>query len=544
MIIDNSKISLVNNFICEFKDLANPSASLNLKLTSPLLFSFDLNSELEIENLNFDFKSISNKFDLITGDIPFGMERIQLSDTVLVSVNRNWQIIYNALGLLNDNGNGIFMVEPTLWHSSNGKRVLDALENKGIYLNAIFKTPERLLLPMSAFQPIAVIFSRIKKDVLFIGEISDNNAQLLKNYFSNFSSDKLVSGIVLPKSKFESFNKFEIEMEIKSLKTQYKDYDTFQLKDVVKSINVTTENFVEVENALYIPKTFIDKDENTHLSIDLSSVTRKHINLFQIELNKDLITNEFLMLFYRSEIGRLVLKSLSNRSDFVAIRKQDLENSYIVIPKIAEQILLVKTDKKLDELQETIFSLKNELSLNPKNAHVILDKFESIQAPLRQLSEEDLILSLIRKGENKTIEFKESFFKNLRTGQKDQEIQKASLKNIVGFLNSDGGNLLVGVADDGTLSGIEDDFFVSLDKYKLNFKNALHSKIGAEYYPLIDFDIFSINGKLILKVECKPSSEPCFYDENEFYVRTNPATDKLEGKKQHEYIRERFIVKH
>lgn len=163
---------------------------------------------------------------------------------------------------------------------------------------------------------------------------------------------------------------------------------------------------------------------------------------------------------------------------------------------------------------------------------------------MRQLSEEDMILSLIRKGENKTIEFKETFFKNTRTGQKDQEIQKASLKNIVGFLNSDGGNLLVGIADDGSIKGIEDDFFVSLDKYKLNFKNALHSKVGAEYYPLIDFELITIQGKLILKVECKPSHEPCFYDENEFYVRTNPATDRLEGRKQHEYIRERFSVKH
>lgn len=544
MIIENSKIELVNNFFRCFIDLSNPNDSLNLKLTTPLLFNFQFHSELEIDNLNFDFNTIANKYDLIIGDIPFGMERVQLSDTELFSVNRNWKIINDSLGLLSSNGNALFLVEPTIWFSALGKRFLSVLENDGIYINAIFKTPDRLLLPFSAFQPVAVVFSRAKQGDLFIGEISDNNEQLLKNYFSSASSDKLVSGIILPKVEFESFNKFEIEMEIKSLKTQYKDYDTYQLKDVVKSINVTVENHVEVDNALYIPKTFIDREESTHLSTELSSITRKHLNLFQVVLNKDIVINDFLKLFYQSEIGRLILKSLSNRSDFVSIRKQDLENSYVVIPKIAEQILLIKTDSKLAELQETILTLKNELSLNPKNAHVILDKFESIQAPLRQLSEEDLILSLIRKGENKTIEFKETFFKNVRTGQKDQEIQKASLKNIVGFLNSDGGNLLVGVADDGSLNGIEDDFFVSLDKYKLNFKNALHSKIGAEYYPLIDFEIFNINGKLILKVECKPSSEPCFYDESEFYVRTNPATDKLEGKKQHEYIRERFNVKH
>lgn len=178
--------------------------------------------------------------------------------------------------------------------------------------------------------------------------------------------------------------------------------------------------------------------------------------------------------------------------------------------------------------------------LTRSNAPVILDKFESMQAPLKQLSEEDQIFSLIRKGENKYIEFKETFSKNIRTQQKDKEIEKSSLKNIVGFLNAAGGTLLIGVSDDGQVTGVEDDFFNSTDKYKLNFKNALNTKIGSEFYSLIDYDLYSVAGKLVLKVYCKPSPDPCFYDQTEFYVRTNPATDKLEGKKQVDYIKTRF----
>lgn len=68
----------------------------------------------------------------------------------------------------------------------------------------------------------------------------------------------------------------------------------------------------------------------------------------------------------------------------------------------------------------------------------------------------------------------------------------------------------------------------------------MNTKIGSEFYSLIDYDLFSMSGKLVLKVDCKPSSDPCFYDETEFYVRTTPATDKLEGKKQLDYIRTRF----
>jgi hypothetical protein len=90
------------------------------------------------------------------------------------------------------------------------------------------------------------------------------------------------------------------------------------------------------------------------------------------------------------------------------------------------------------------------------------------------------------------------------------------------------------------VKGVEEDFYQSTDKYKLNFKNALNTKIGSEFYPLIDFELISVGGKQILKVDCKPSSEPCFFDQTEFFVRTNPATDKLEGKKQADYIKNHF----
>jgi len=124
----------------------------------------------------------------------------------------------------------------------------------------------------------------------------------------------------------------------------------------------------------------------------------KHQNYFQVVLDESKVKAEFLALFYRSELGKLILKSLTSGSFIPNINKLDIQSSFVVVPKLTEQILLILTNQKLSELQETINQLKTELSLNPKNAGVILDKFESIQRPLKQLSEEDLIFSLIRKG--------------------------------------------------------------------------------------------------------------------------------------------------
>ena len=50
----------------------------------------------------------------------------------------------------------------------------------------------------------------------------------------------------------------------------------------------------------------------------------------------------------------------------------------------------------------------------------------------------------------------------------------------------------------------------------------------------------SVDVKHVLFVECKSSQAPCYLDRMEFYVRTNPATDKLEGPKLVEYVKNHF----
>jgi len=60
-------------------------------------------------------------------------------------------------------------------------------------------------------------------------------------------------------------------------------------------------------------------------------------------------------------------------------------------------------------------------------------------------------------GETTTVEFKCCLRKNLHSGQADPRIEHSALKAIAGFLNASGGNLIVGVADDGMPVGIQED---------------------------------------------------------------------------------------
>ena len=56
-------------------------------------------------------------------------------------------------------------------------------------------------------------------------------------------------------------------------------------------------------------------------------------------------------------------------------------------------------------------------------------------------------------GESRVVKFKSTGRKNLRTGDKDAAMELAVLKSLAGFMNTDGGTLLVGVADDGSPPG-------------------------------------------------------------------------------------------
>ena len=118
------------------------------------------------------------------------------------------------------------------------------------------------------------------------------------------------------------------------------------------------------------------------------------------------------------------------------------------------------------------------------------------------------------------------------------------LKTIVAFLNTDGGILLVGVNDSGVATGIDIEINKfhrsSTDKFLLHFKNRIKTRIGEPFYPYFEYKPVKIDDSQILIVKCKASQSPCFLDSAEFYVRTNPATDKLEGPKLVEYVKHHF----
>jgi len=157
-------------------------------------------------------------------------------------------------------------------------------------------------------------------------------------------------------------------------------------------------------------------------------------------------------------------------------------------------------------------------------------------------STEEGILALISKGENRYIEFKSTLRMNLHSKKPGKEIELAWLKGVAAFLNTDGGILLLGVTDDGEVTGLEQDVFENNDKCRLHFKNLVATHIGAEMSKYIRFRLVPVAGKTVGWVHCSRSSEPVFLkngNKEAFYIRNGPSSDELPVSKALKYIKNR-----
>ncbi len=156
---------------------------------------------------------------------------------------------------------------------------------------------------------------------------------------------------------------------------------------------------------------------------------------------------------------------------------------------------------------------------------------------------------LIKAGESKTLEFKSSLRWNLQEDrQDDRGVTHAVLKTIAAFLNTEGGDLLIGVADDGAIVGIDRDRLESDDEFMRHLAQVVRNGLGDRAGTCIDPKCQVVQGRTVCVVSCQRSPEPVRLKwkgreaspEGDFFVRSGPGTMKLPPESAREYIRTRF----
>jgi hypothetical protein len=151
---------------------------------------------------------------------------------------------------------------------------------------------------------------------------------------------------------------------------------------------------------------------------------------------------------------------------------------------------------------------------------------------------------LIAAGENSWTEFKVAAAWNPHTMKKDENLRWNVVREVAAFRNSrEGGNVFVGVADDGTVVGLAQDYAAAdpnkptRDGYELFLRNVLSSQqgVGAAHTAACQITFHTVDGNDVCRIHVPPASGPA-YAGGDFYVRSGNQARKLSAQEAHSYV--------
>ena len=203
-----------------------------------------------------------------------------------------------------------------------------------------------------------------------------------------------------------------------------------------------------------------------------------------------------------------------------------------------------KVNQLLQEVVDSNFDLYKRFTDEPAFGDVLQGHLFDLYVRGHRSAEE-----LVKQGESRTLEFKSSLRWNLKEDRKDDKrITHAVLKTIAAFLNTDGGDLLIGVADDGSAVGIEHDKLETDDKFMRHLAQVVRNGLGVRASTCVDPKMQTVEGKRVCLVSCRRSPEPVRLkwkgvesaEDGDFFVRSGPGSVALSADDVARYVQTRF----
>jgi len=157
---------------------------------------------------------------------------------------------------------------------------------------------------------------------------------------------------------------------------------------------------------------------------------------------------------------------------------------------------------------------------------------------------------LIDKGESGRTEFKSTLRWDIKKRMVNSDLEKQLIQQMAAFMNLDGGNVLIGVADDKTIFGLEADygsFSAEKDRNRNGFERHLRQILrnalcGRSQMYSINF--YPFEAKDVCQITVRRSPEPVFVkgEDKRLWVRDGNSKRALSGNELEEYCREHWPV--
>ena len=203
-----------------------------------------------------------------------------------------------------------------------------------------------------------------------------------------------------------------------------------------------------------------------------------------------------------------------------------------------------KVEDKIQEIVETNFDLYKRITDDPDFGRALKNYlFDDYIRRHRRVEE------LLKLPASKTLDFKPTLRWNLAEDRRDdRRVTHAVLATIAAFLNTEGGDLVIGVADDRTVLGIDHDRLESDDEFMRHLAEAVRTGLGDRAGACVEPRTQIVEGKTVCLVSCQRSPEPVYLRwkglekaaEGDLYVRSGPNTVRLDESDVAAYLATRF----
>jgi hypothetical protein len=202
-----------------------------------------------------------------------------------------------------------------------------------------------------------------------------------------------------------------------------------------------------------------------------------------------------------------------------------------------------------------IFFFVMILIMMPTYITIFVDRTAPLRRKLREINRVIRIKQEVAQGdkfdldESETREYKSSFKYDYNSGNPNPNLTKIVVQSILGFLNSNGGTLVIGISDDKKILGIENDlklFNGSWDKYQLAIQDTIRKHTDTALSDFISIRKVVKEEKQLCLITVKRSPKPVYFndgDKQELYIRDGNSTINLTTKQAFEYINSHWFDK-
>lgn len=347
------------------------------------------NAEMQIAD-KFSFEQYSrddeNQFDFICADIPFDGRRkeyiYEMLDVVSVAIKEA----------------GFFaMTFPaSVSYDKKYKDILEYLENRGLFANAVIDMPKGTYAPMTNIETKILVFQRKCSEKRFIAKISelkDVNV-VISNYVNDVAAKSYAIGSWVERDVYFDLQDFEAEL---AYRKEAKNYggNALNIGSLSKGINRPDKenNFKDIPNAIYIPKVGISQVVDS-----IEDFTIKPQNYIQVVLDEEKISTQYACFFLNSEHGIANRKMMMN--GFIpSFNLQTIKELVIALPDgDGEQRAILETHKQIEELRLQLDALESKFFKKPSdykliqkslkdinNAETLSDWIETLPFPLASI---------------------------------------------------------------------------------------------------------------------------------------------------------------